>query len=223
MGQYFDRFPKITYDVRGTGDSARVIMTNLMMRFKLREAFKNNLFAYYDYVVPDGMTIENLAERYYGSPQHHWVIMLANDMSDPLYDWPLSQLAFNKYIIAKYGTIAEAQTRVSRYEQTITRFHANTQTTDTIKLTISENTYNDLAVSGETIYNLEDSSSIAETITKSIIYAYDDEVLLNDEKRNIHLIKKEYLPQVLKEFQNEVYREGAFGNRAGLRTLRNRV
>jgi len=221
MGTYFDKFPKIRYDIIRDGTPKYVTYTNLLVRTGIREAIKNNMFSYYDYVVPEGMSIEILAERYYGNPQFHWVIMMANDMADPHHDWPLGQLAFNKFIVAKYGSIATAKITPYKYTKTISRFHIATQTTDTTILDVTETVYDGLAASSLVTYNLEDGTSVEETITRGITYAYDYEVALNEEKRNIKLIKREYLPAIKKEFDDLMFTEGNTSLRFGLRTLRN--
>ena len=87
------------------------------------------------YYVQDGDTPEILAERAYGDAGAGWIIMYANEIYDPLYDWPLDYESFNKYIIGKYGSIAAAKTRVHHYEKIITR-------TETESGTITETRFN---------------------------------------------------------------------------------
>lgn len=73
------------------------------------------------YEVQDGDTPEILAEKIYGDTGAGWMIMYANNIHDPFFDWPLETDAFNKYIIGKYGSIAAAKTTVHHYEKVITR------------------------------------------------------------------------------------------------------
>ena len=59
---------------------------------------------YYDmYTIQDEETPEIIAERLYGNPTLHWIIMLVNEKYHYLEDWPISESRFNDYVDAKYG------------------------------------------------------------------------------------------------------------------------
>lgn len=218
MGQYFDKFPRIAYDITRNGKTRNVLFTNILFRIGILDKIKKNVYSYYDYVIPEGLSIENLAEKYYGNPELHWVIMLANDMTDPHYDWPLDQASFSKYIIDKYGSIPTAQTRIAKYKKVITRTHLSTGTKDIIKLEINEDAYNDLASSSLITYTLEDGTSVEELITKESQDCYDWESEQNDERRYIKLIKPEYIPRIEAEFNSLTSIKPS-----GYRTLRERL
>ena len=42
---------------------------------------------FYKYLVPEGETPEQVANRIYDDPNLHWVIMIINDMSDIYEQW----------------------------------------------------------------------------------------------------------------------------------------
>jgi len=54
--------------------------------------------------VKDGETPELLAHDFYGDANRHWIILLANDIIDPFYDWVLQDIHLSKYVTKKYGT-----------------------------------------------------------------------------------------------------------------------
>jgi hypothetical protein len=127
MAKYLDLFPKIAYDPTKTLYSTNFnTVTNILFRIGIIKEYVNNTTAYYDYVIQDGEKPEILAERFYGSPEAHWIIILANDIVDPQYDWPLNYDEFNNYIIGKYGSVANAKTTIHHYEKVVTREESTT-------------------------------------------------------------------------------------------------
>jgi hypothetical protein len=88
MTAYFDQFPKTYY----TFDNVNAtLITNFMARVAVSDELKNNVMLYDPYTIIDGETPEMVADRVYGDPFLHWVILLTNEIVDPRYDWCLSQ------------------------------------------------------------------------------------------------------------------------------------
>lgn len=57
--------------------------------------------------VPEGFTIEQASDVYYGSPEYHWVIALVNNYVDIREEWPKSSSDLVKYCELKYGGLEE--------------------------------------------------------------------------------------------------------------------
>lgn len=130
MSQFFAKFPIIPYQISRTDQrTARYdLATNIMVRVRVLTEKLDQIFHYYEYTIKDGETPEILAEKYYGDPEAHWLVLLTNNRTDPQYDWPLNYDNFNNYIIGKYGSIAIAQTTYHHYEKILKTFDATTQT-----------------------------------------------------------------------------------------------
>ena len=43
-----------------------------------------------------GDTPEIIASKYYGDPEKHWIVLLANDIINPFFDFPLNYQEFEK-------------------------------------------------------------------------------------------------------------------------------
>lgn len=99
---YFNMFPKILYTL-DDGSSAQVIQ-DVTRRIILSPELKNNNSLYDLYDVRDGETPELVADRFYKNPMYHWVVLHANDIIDPRFDWPLSQVNLIEYCKTKYGS-----------------------------------------------------------------------------------------------------------------------
>ena len=52
----------------------------------------------------DGETPEIVADKFYNDSELYWIILMANEMIDPRFDWPLSYVNLLNYVDNKYGT-----------------------------------------------------------------------------------------------------------------------
>ena len=97
--KFFDQFPSIIYDIDGNVISKYDNVTNIFFRLQVVQSVLNNISSYYLHVVSDSETPEIIAEAVYGDPEAHWIILLANNIIDAQYDWPLNPTSFGSYII----------------------------------------------------------------------------------------------------------------------------
>ena len=108
---YFDRFPKGNYILPGT--KTYKLVSDLFRRVKIRDKIKNEASIYTEYFVSSGERPEHIAQKHFGNPELHWVVLITNNIADALYDWPMSFSAFEEYIKDKYDN-AEA---IHHYEK----------------------------------------------------------------------------------------------------------
>jgi len=169
---YFTNFPTIEY--------ADKVARNLIARPKVKEFVLNNPTSIYDYVIKDGERPDTIANDYYGNPNFAWLVMLANDMTDPYYDWPLDQRAFVKFIISKYGTVAAAKAQILHYKRTYTANEIKgNPALEGKKFIISKETFDNNMFPVGT----EGSNYVP-------VYAYNHEDEKNEAKRTIKLIDR---------------------------------
>jgi hypothetical protein len=214
LSSYFDYFPKITYDIQGKQLSNYNVTTNIFFRLRIIRSILSNISSYYEYLVKDTDTPEILADKIYNDSGAHWIILMANDMIDAQYDWPLNYTDFNKYIIKKYGSIANAKTQIHHYEKVVTREEQLSGVVTESRFVINHskltnNTpdvpydyYDNLPETQEfNTYNLQNGTTVNEVIKRDAITCYDYESQLNDNKRAIKIIKPVYYPQIMEEFK----------------------
>jgi nicotinamide riboside kinase len=214
MAKYFDKIPQLAYNIDGKRLTNYQSVTNILFRVRfLREAI-NNVYAYYEYLIKDNDTPEIIAEKVYGDPEAHWVILMANDIVDAQYDWPLNYDDFNKYIIGKYGSISNAKTTTHHCEKVVIREDKLTGTIVENTYVINESeihevdldsvpydTFDTLPQTQEfTTINLGNGKTVFEKIFTRKISFYDYEEELNESKRSIKIIKPEYYSQIVSEF-----------------------
>jgi hypothetical protein len=98
---YFNNFPTIPYDSKGTGEFKDV--KNLLRRVGIRAKVKSNTMLYDTYDVKNGETPESIAFKLYDDAELHWVVMLVNNITDRFHDWPLSEAQFLNFVNEKYS------------------------------------------------------------------------------------------------------------------------
>jgi len=98
---YFTRFPMMAYDIKGT--SVYKLVPDILRRVKLRSGIRSGMFLFDNYDVKDGENPEDVAFKWFGDAQYHWVILMTNNVTDRYYEWPMTQPQFQNFIEDKYG------------------------------------------------------------------------------------------------------------------------
>jgi hypothetical protein len=141
--QYFNKLPKIVeYDAKGIGR----VFTNLITRASVIPEFLKNPMVYYQYTMQEGDTPEIIAAKYYGDSYRYWIVLFANELLDPQWDWPMSNKVFEEYITTKYPNI-QTTVEVHHREKILTQYDSGTNTETVNRVKISEFDYNQLVES----------------------------------------------------------------------------
>ena len=182
MANYFKSIPNVKYDINGNAPNTFQSATNIMKRPKFKPKVIDEITDYYPYRVKDGYRPDMVSNEVYGTPSYAYLILMFNDVYDPVFDWPMGLKQFENYIINKYGSIDSAVTTVKYYYQIIRAEVAKTGTTErgpAVKCIVDQTAYNAL---GE-----NDRTTISE---------YDWEMELNDEKTDIKMIDTSLIADV---------------------------
>ena len=185
MSEFFVHYPQISYDISGTKPAKVKTVINLMERAKIKNIVLDDIIRYFPYSIKENFRPDHVSVEVYGDVKYTWLIFFINDITDPIYDWPLGTREFGAYVKNKYGSLATAKNSIHQYEQILrTRVEA-TGTTEPIpeaRIIIDETTYDTLAVAD-----------------RNIKYCYDWEVDRNEAKRDIKLIDRLYVADILTE------------------------
>jgi hypothetical protein len=114
---YFSNFQKIFYDfpTKENQENTLHILTDITANVRVRKQVLENITLYDEYDILDGETPELIAEKIYGNPEYHWIIMLVNQRYDYIRDFPMSVGELYDYVVDKYGV--EGKDRVHHYEK----------------------------------------------------------------------------------------------------------
>lgn len=101
---YFNKFPIINYRNLGKHDKdqTRRVARDIVRRVAFSSRLKDEGAMYADYLIKESERPEHIAEKIYGKPEYHWVVLLFNDIINPYYEWPLADSAIENYIKKKY-------------------------------------------------------------------------------------------------------------------------
>ena len=98
---YFNRFPLMIYDMKNDGNYK--LLPDILKRVKQRNAIKDGQFIFDTYDVVNGESPEDVAYKWFGDAQLHWVILMTNNVLDRYYDWPMNQVQFQAFLEDKYS------------------------------------------------------------------------------------------------------------------------
>lgn len=85
-------------------DGSTKTITDIFRRVSANK-FANNFAVMQEITVPDGFTVEQVADKYYGRPDYHWVILILNEIIDVRQEWPMYDRDLVEYAKLKYGSI----------------------------------------------------------------------------------------------------------------------
>lgn len=158
MVNFLDKFPLVRYTVDKNLLSELDTVRNVLFRVGIiKDVMEQNVDAYYYHTIRDSDRPETLAERIYGDAEAHWIILYANNIYDPYYDWPMDERTFEKYIIKKYGSLEWAKTNWHHYEKVITRENPFAQTITTTRFEVNDRKLTDgiiTVIEAETDYGV---------------------------------------------------------------------
>lgn len=105
--RYFQKFKTIEY--------ANTVAVDITQRVVFLTSVYNNPLFYYPYDIAEGERPDMIADRYYNDQFMTWLLYLANKIVDPYYDWYMENSTFDSYIVKKYGSLANAMTKIKYY------------------------------------------------------------------------------------------------------------
>jgi len=100
---YFSKFPLVKYPIKDGTTFRFAYARNLLRRVILSDGLKSSDSAFIEYDIKDGERPEHIAEKLYGDPTYHWLVLLTNEIVDPYHDWYKSDSSMQEFIQTKYG------------------------------------------------------------------------------------------------------------------------
>ena len=186
---YFRNVPDFNYVSRLEGQkniSEYTRVKNLFKRVKISEDLFNELSYFTKYKIIGDERPDQVAYKIYGTQEYDWIVLLSNNILNVQSEWPLSNEAFDKYMLEKYGSEDKFYT-VHHYE--------TKEITDSIGRIIVRA---GLEVPSDYSISYYDSGEqITATDTTVAVTNYEYETTIQDEIRNIYLIRPEYLNLVI--------------------------
>ena len=153
---YFKNFPEIYYGfpTNDGSDLKLQILKDITSNVRFRKQIFENITLYDEYDIEEGQTIEMIAEKIYGNPEYHWIIMLFNEKYNYADDYPMTEVELNTYINDTYG---DARYATHHYEVNDELVIPKQELT--IKATTTINSLYYLSKVGDTIKGVESGAT----------------------------------------------------------------
>ena len=191
MSNYFNLIPDFDYVSRlpNAKISDYIRVKNFFRRVTLREDIYQNLTFFTKYPIEGNDRPDNVAQKVYENPDLDWLILLANNITHIPTEWPMAQNDFDRFLLEKYDNYNTIYNGVHHHE-TIEVKDSNNVTIVPAGLEVNSDftqTYYDYFI-GE----MKTESNITRPVTN---YEYEEKV--ENDKRQIFILKQEYLTVVL--------------------------
>jgi hypothetical protein len=192
---YFRELPDLEYQSpfeNKVSSDAYVRAKNLFRRVKLRDDLQNVFTLFNKYQIPDGARPDTVAEELYGRADLDWVVILTAGIINIRNEWPLSDRDIYNYAEEIYGTQLNA---IHHYE--------------TIEIKDSQGRL--ILPAGKVVdynFTIQDPDIAIQNITPAPVTGisnYEYEVIKNNNKRTIYILKKSYLQQYLNDMRKIMY------------------
>ena len=203
MSSYFDLVPNFDYVSRlpDAKISDYITVKNLFRRGKLKNDIFKDLTKFTKYKIVGNDRPDNVAFEMYGDETLDWIVLLSNNVTNILTEWPLDHQSFYNFLIDKYGSEEQIHA-VHHYETTEVR---NTDNTIIVPegLEVPKNYSIEFYDS-----RLETTTTVSNITTEITNYAYENKI--EDEKRNIFVLKPNYVNLILNDMEDAMtYKEGS--------------
>lgn len=230
---YFRQVPNLEY-VDRTKDNNRLSqyteVKNLFKRGKIRDDIFGNLMYFDKYKIIGDERPDNVASKYYEESTLDWVVLLSNNILNIQTEWPLPQVIFDKIMLQKYGSYQALYSVGTDNGVFYPPHHCetleirNTEGLIVLPKGISVPYTTENVIVGTQIITraIPDFSLTyfdpllgAEVVvpninTAKLVTNYEYEIDLEDKKRNIFLLKPQYLNILFDDLEDFMpYKKGA--------------
>ena len=201
---YFRNLPEFAYVNRtkeGRSEGDYSIVKILFNRVKLREDIYQEITFFTKFIVQGDDRPDNVASQVYGDSNLDWVVLLSNNITNVQSEWPLSQADFHVYVTNKYDE-ETLYSGIHHYES------REVKTTDgSIIIPRGEKVGVGQSVS---YYDNALGQHVRATDIAIPVTNYEFEDNLNNEKRNIFILKASYLNIVFDDLEEIMeYKKGS--------------
>tara|TARA_R100000027_G_scaffold54320_3_gene43366 strand:+ start:1535 stop:2206 length:672 start_codon:yes stop_codon:yes gene_type:complete len=207
--KYFRYVPDFNYVSRLEGKkniNDYEVTKNLFKRVKIKSEIFNDLTYFTKYKIVGDDRPDNVSYEIYGTTDYDWLILLSNNIINVGSEWPLTQESFVNYMTRKYG--AEENFYKPHHYETV-------EVKDSIGRVIVRP---GLQVPKDYTIRYYDSGLDAQVSTTNIVKEYSNyeyEIDIQDNNRNIFVIKREYIGVVLDDIERIMpYKQGSTQYRA---------
>tara|TARA_R110000868_G_scaffold189039_2_gene431892 strand:+ start:1369 stop:2037 length:669 start_codon:yes stop_codon:yes gene_type:complete len=204
MSNYFRQVPEFEYVSRlpdaKIGDYIKV--KNLFKKGEIRKDIFQNLAFFEKYKIVGDDRPDNVAFEVYEDSKLDWIVLLSNNILNVQSEWPLPQTDFDRFVLDKYGDYDTLYNDIHHYE---TEEVKNSQGVTIVPAGLQVDSSYSVSYYDFFIEQQITTGNISVPVTN---YEYEEKI--DDNKRNIFLLKKDYVGIVLNDIEEIMeYKEGS--------------
>lgn len=189
MSNYFSYLPDLQISERTTREASlnQNIVKNIFRRVSVRDDLQKYIFAYEDYVIQDRERPDNVSTKFYDTPEYDWVIILCNRYTNIMEEWPMDVDTLDSYLERKYGA--------DLYQ--VVQYETNEILDSKGDVILKKG----LVVNENFIFTSYEGRSYGGANAVYPLTRYEIEVRNNEQKRNIKVLKRQFLQNFIEEFE----------------------
>ena len=203
--KYFRNLPNFEYVNRteeGISEGDYTTVKNLFKKGQLRQDIFENTTFFEKYTIEGDDRPDNVANKVYDNSDLDWVILLANNIINIQSEWPMSQADFNTYLTEKYDNDTDIFSGIHHYEANGVK---NGQGVVIIPSGMRVG-----AAQSVTYYDYFSDQQVTVTDVALPVTNYTYEAKINDDKRNIFILKPRYLNIIFDDMEEMMeYKKGS--------------
>ena len=210
---YFRELPNLEYQSflsSRKGSDEYLLVKNIFRRVKLRDDLQNVFTIFNKYEIQEGARPDTVAEELYGSSQYDWVVLIGAGIINVRNEWPLSNGDIYRYSEQLYGNDLND---VHHYETTEVKDSNGRLILPAGKIV-------------DSTFTIPNPNIPIQTLNPVVgISNYEYEVIKNNKKRDIYVLKPSYLQQVINDTRKAMTydRSSQYVNDKLIRTENTRV
>ena len=210
---YFRELPNLEYQSflsSRKGSDEYLLVKNIFRRVKLRDDLQNVFTIFNKYEIQEGARPDTVAEELYGSSQYDWVVLIGAGIINVRNEWPLSNGDIYRYSEQLYGNDLND---VHHYETKEVKDSNGRLILPAGKIV-------------DSTFTIPNPNIPIQTLNPVVgISNYEYEVIKNNKKRDIYVLKPSYLQQVINDTRKAMTydRSSQYVNDKLIRTENTRV
>ena len=193
---YFRELPNLQYQSPFTSrvsSDSYVTVKNLFRRMKIRDDLQNIFTVFNKFTISDGERPDTVARNLYGKSTLDWVVLTTAGIINVRNEWPLSSKELYDFTVEKYGLTEINNVR-----------HYETKEIKNSRGVVILPSGNIVGAGFSVSYYDERNITTTPSDTVRGVTYYEYEVEENEKKRNIFVLRSEYLQQFLNDIRNEM-------------------
>ena len=204
MSNYFRLVPELEYVSRlpGAKIGDYIKVKNLFKKGEIRKDIFQNLAFFEKYKIVGDDRPDNVAFEVYEDSKLDWIVLLSNNVLNIQSEWPLPQTDFDRFVLDKYGDYNTLYNGIHHYE---TEEVKNSQGVTIVPAGLQVDSSYSVSYYDFFIEQQITTENISIPVTN---YEYEEKV--ENDKRNIFLLKKDYVGIILNDMEGIMeYKEGS--------------